>query len=103
MGTLIEGLDDHEGYVLWRLADGTLTAAWTNDNRRQLTGCVADCEWGRRSHGADPPTDHGEEASPTIACHPGRSLTWDGADCLNSSHVGRGCGGAGRADGRRGG
>jgi hypothetical protein len=63
MGTLIEGLDDHEGYVLWRLADGVLTAAWTNDNRRQLTGYVADCECGWRSHRAHPPTDHGEEAA----------------------------------------
>jgi hypothetical protein len=63
MGTLIEGLDDHEGYVLWRLADGVLTAAWTNDNRRHLTGCVADCECGWRSDRAHPPTDHGEEAA----------------------------------------
>jgi hypothetical protein len=63
MGTLIEGLDDHEGYVLWRLADGTLTAAWTNDNRRQLIGYVADCECGWRSGRAHPPTDQGEEAA----------------------------------------
>ena len=63
MGTLIEGLDDHEGYVLWRLADGRLTHAWTNDNRRQLTGYVADCECGWRSHRAHPPTDQGEEAA----------------------------------------
>ena len=63
MGTLIEGLDDHEGYVLWRLADGTLTHAWTNDHRRQLTGYVADCECGWRSHRAHPPTDQGEEAA----------------------------------------
>ena len=63
MGTLIEGLDDHEGSVLWRLADGRLTHAWTNDNRRQLTGYVADCECGWRSHRAHPPTDHGDEAA----------------------------------------
>src|SRR5918994_162570 len=63
MGTLIEGLDDHEGYVLWRMADGTLTHAWTSDNRRQLSGYVADCECGWRSHRAHPPTDQGEEAA----------------------------------------
>ena len=63
MGAMIEDLDDHEGYVLWRLADGVLTAAWTNDNRHQLTGYVADCECGWRSHRAHPPTDHGEEAA----------------------------------------
>ena len=63
MGTLIEGLDDHEGSVLWRLADGTLTHAWTSDNRRQLTAFVADCECGWRSHRAHPPTDQGEEAA----------------------------------------
>ena len=63
MGTLIEGLDDHEGSVLWRLADGTLTHAWTSDNRRQLTAFVADCECGWRSDQEHPPTDHGEEAA----------------------------------------
>ena len=63
MGTLLEDLDDHEGSVLWRLADGTLTAAWTNDNRRQLTGYVADCECGWRSHREHPPTDQGEDAA----------------------------------------
>jgi hypothetical protein len=63
MGTLIEDLDDHEGYVLWRLPDGTLTAAWTNDNRRQVTAYVAECECGWRSHRQHPPTDQGDEAA----------------------------------------
>jgi hypothetical protein len=63
MGTLIEDLDDHEGYVLWRLADGRLTSAWTSDNRRQATAYVADCECGWRSNRAHPPTEQGDEAA----------------------------------------
>jgi hypothetical protein len=63
MGTLLEDLDDHEGYVLWRLADGRLTAAWTNDNRRQLIAYVADCECGWRSTREHPPTEQGDEAA----------------------------------------
>jgi hypothetical protein len=63
MGTLIEELDDHEGYVLWRLTDGTLTSAWTNDNRRQATAHVADCECGWRSNREHPPTEQGDEAA----------------------------------------
>ena len=63
MGTLLEDLEGHEGYVLWRLADGTLTAAWTPEHRRQLTAYVADCECGWRSHREHPATDQGEEAA----------------------------------------
>jgi hypothetical protein len=63
MGTLIEDLDNHEGYVLWRLRDGTLTAAWTSDNRRQVTAYVADCECGWRSNREHPPTEQGDEAA----------------------------------------
>jgi hypothetical protein len=63
MGTFLEDLDDHEGYVLWRLPDGRLTSAWTNDNRRQATAYVADCECGWRSHRAHPPTEQGDEAA----------------------------------------
>jgi hypothetical protein len=63
MGTLIEDLDDHEGYVLWRLPDGTLTSAWTNENRRQVTAYVAECECGWRSHREHPPTELGDEAA----------------------------------------
>jgi hypothetical protein len=63
MGTLIEDLDDHEGYVLWRLADGALTAAWTSENRRKLTAYVADCECGWRSNREHPATEHGEDAA----------------------------------------
>jgi hypothetical protein len=63
MGTLIEDLDDHEGYVLWRLADGTLTAAWTSDNRRQVTAYVAECECGWRSRREHPPNEQGDEAA----------------------------------------
>jgi hypothetical protein len=63
MGTLIEDLDDHEGYVLWRLPDGTLTSAWTNENQRQATAYVADCECGWRGRRAHPPTEEGDEAA----------------------------------------
>jgi hypothetical protein len=63
MGTLIEDLDDHEGSVLWRLAEGTLTAAWTLDNRRQVTAYVADCECGWRSTREHPPTVQGDQAA----------------------------------------
>ena len=63
MGTLLEDLEDHEGYVLWRLADGALTAAWTPEHRRQLTGYVAECECGWRSHREHPATEHGDEAA----------------------------------------
>jgi hypothetical protein len=63
MGTLIDDLDDHEGYVLWRLADGTLTSAWTLDNQRQATAYVADCECGWRSTRAHPATEQGDEAA----------------------------------------
>ena len=63
MGTLIDGLDDHEGYVLWQLADGTLTAAWTPEHRPQVTAYVADCECGWRSHREHPASEHGDEAA----------------------------------------
>jgi hypothetical protein len=63
MGTLIEDLDDHEGYVLWRLRDGTLTSAWTLDNQRQATAYVAECECGWRSNREHPPTEQGDEAA----------------------------------------
>jgi hypothetical protein len=63
MGTLLEDLEGHEGYVLWQLADGTLTAAWTLGNRRQLTAYVAECECGWRSTRQHPATDHGDEAA----------------------------------------
>jgi hypothetical protein len=63
MGTLIEDLDGHEGYVLWRLRDGTLTSAWTIDNRRQATAYVAECECGWRSRREHPPTEEGDQAA----------------------------------------
>jgi hypothetical protein len=63
MGTLIEDLDGHEGYVLWRLRDGTLTAAWTLDNRRQAIAYVAECECGWRSTREHPPTEQGDQAA----------------------------------------
>src|SRR5829696_3104950 len=63
MGTLIDDLDDHEGYVQWRLPDGTLTSAWTLDNQRQGTAYVTECECGWRSTHAHPATQEGDEAA----------------------------------------
>jgi hypothetical protein len=63
MGTLLEDLEGHEGYVLWRLADGTLTAASTLENQRQLTAYVAECECGWRSTRQHPASDRGDEAA----------------------------------------
>jgi hypothetical protein len=63
MGTLIQDLDDHEGYVRWRLRDGTLTSAWTLDNQRQATAYVAECECGWRSRRTHPPTEQGDQAA----------------------------------------
>jgi hypothetical protein len=34
MGTIIDELDDHEGYALRRLPDGTLTGTWTPRHSR---------------------------------------------------------------------
>jgi hypothetical protein len=61
MGAIIDELDDHEGYALGRLADGTLTAAWTH--RVEFTAYVAGCGCGWHSRHQHPPTEDGEEAA----------------------------------------
>jgi hypothetical protein len=62
MGAIIDELDDHEGYALWRLADGTLTGAWTH-GVGEFSAYVAGCECGWQSHREHPPTEEGAEAA----------------------------------------
>lgn len=61
MGTIIEDLDDHEGYGARRLPDGTLTATWSAGTARfsaYVAACC--CRW----HGGEhPPTDEGYESA----------------------------------------
>jgi hypothetical protein len=61
MGAIIDELDDHEGYALGRLTDGTLTAAWTHGV--EFTAYVAGCACGWHSRHQHPPTEDGEEAA----------------------------------------
>jgi hypothetical protein len=62
MGAIIDELDDHEGYALGRLADGTLTGAWTH-GVGDFTAYVAGCACGWHSRHQHPPTADGEEAA----------------------------------------
>jgi hypothetical protein len=62
MGAIIDELDDHEGYALWRLPDGTLTAGGTH-GVRDFTAYVAGCECGWHSRREHPPTEEGQEAA----------------------------------------
>ena len=43
MGAIIDELDDHEGYALRRLADGTLSGAWTHGV--EFSAYVAGCAY----------------------------------------------------------
>jgi hypothetical protein len=60
MGTILDDLDDHEGYALRRLPDGTLTGTWTHATR-QFTAYVAGCDCGWRGTRQYPPTEEGWE------------------------------------------
>jgi hypothetical protein len=60
MGLILDDLDDHEGYAIRRLPDGTLTGVWTAATR-EFTAYVAGCECGWRGTRAWPPTEEGEE------------------------------------------
>jgi hypothetical protein len=59
MGVFCEDLDDHEGYAMRRLADGTLTT-WSSATRA-FTGLVSGCECGWRGSTDYPPTQAGQE------------------------------------------
>jgi hypothetical protein len=61
MGAIIDELDDHEGYALRRLRDGTLTGAWTHGV--EFSAYVAGCACGWHSCHEYPPTEEGEEAA----------------------------------------
>jgi len=60
MGTILDDLDDHEGYAVRRLPDGTLTGTWTHATR-EFTAYVAGCDCGWRGTGEYPPTEEGWE------------------------------------------
>jgi hypothetical protein len=62
MGAIIDELDDHEGYALWRLSDGTVVAAGTQ-GVREVTAYVAGCECGWQSHYQHLLTDQGQEGA----------------------------------------
>ena len=62
MGAILDGLDDHEGYAMWRLADGSVIAQWA-DGVTEFRAYVAGCECGWRSTGEHPPTEDGAEAA----------------------------------------
>lgn len=59
MGTIYEDLEDHEGYAMRRLPDGTMTASWT-PRTAEFTSYVAACSclWRGADH---PPTEAGHE------------------------------------------
>ena len=60
MGAILEDLDDHEGYALWRLADGPVVPAWA-PGVREFAAYVAGCGCGWRGAGEHPPTEAGED------------------------------------------
>jgi hypothetical protein len=62
MGAIIEDLDDHEGYALWRLADDSVIPAWTY-GVSEFSGYVAGCECGWQAERQHPPTGEGAEAA----------------------------------------
>jgi hypothetical protein len=60
MGTVIEDLEDHEGYADQRLADGRLTGGrW----QERFTGFVPACGCGWHASQDYPPTEAGEQAA----------------------------------------
>jgi hypothetical protein len=60
MGTILDDLDDHEGYAVRRLPDGTLTGVWTHATR-EFTAYVAGCDCGWGGTREYPPTEEGWE------------------------------------------
>jgi hypothetical protein len=62
MEAILEDLDDHEGYALWRLVDGSVIPAWA-DGVGEFAAYVAGCEYGWQSQLEHPPTDQGQEAA----------------------------------------
>jgi hypothetical protein len=62
MGAILDDLDDHEGYPLRQLPDGTTTSRWTGSTRR-FTGYVAACDCGWTGTGRYEPTEAGYDAA----------------------------------------
>jgi len=62
VGTIREGLYDHEGYAARKLPDGTLTSAWTQATPR-FVAYVGACECGWAADAEHPPTPDGEVAA----------------------------------------
>ena len=60
MGTILDDLDDHEGYAVRRLPDGALSGTWTAATR-EFTAYVAGCDCGWRGTHQYPPTEEGWE------------------------------------------
>lgn len=59
MGSVYDDLEDHEGYAMRRLPDGTTTSSWTADTAAfssYLAAC--ECDWRGGDH---PPTEEGYE------------------------------------------
>jgi hypothetical protein len=62
VGSVREGLDDHEGYAARKLPDGTLTGTWTAATAA-FTAYVARCACGWTADAEHPPTQAGEDAA----------------------------------------
>jgi hypothetical protein len=63
MGTILEDLDDHEGYADRRLPDGRLAGGVWTYATREFTGYVAACGCGWHATHDHLPTEDGEEAA----------------------------------------
>ena len=63
MGTILDDLDDHEGYADRRLADGRLAGGVWTYATREFTAYVAACGCGWHVTRDHPPTEEGEEAA----------------------------------------
>jgi hypothetical protein len=63
MGTILEGLDGHEGYADRRLPDGRLAGGVLRHETSGFTEYVAACGCGWISQDGYPPTQQGERAA----------------------------------------
>ncbi len=61
-GPYAQQVDDHEGHAARKLADGTVSAEWTEETS-SLQGFVAACSCGWRAEGDHPATEAGREAA----------------------------------------
>jgi len=52
MGAILDDLDDHEGYAVRRLPDGTLGSVWTHATA-EFTAYLGACSCGWRGNGLD--------------------------------------------------